>query len=223
MVAALVSFAIPDAELPNVDVFGATFDTSEIPFSGKTDRQIFRQALTAAADHGIEVGDPASGTDGMEGAIARFGATYRERMHATLPQAHVEALPGAVDLVHRLAATEGVHLGLLTGNLQPLAFAKVERLGLGPAEFPFGAYGSDAEDRNALPAIAIERASSYLGRPVDPAEVAVIGDTPMDIACARAGGCIAVAVATGRHPAHDLTEADVVLNTLEGFSLEALA
>ena len=197
------------------DVFGATFDTSKIPFSGKTDRQIFRQILTAAADHNIAIND-------MEDGIARYGAVYRERIHAALPDARVEGLPGAVDLVHQLATTDGVHLGLLTGNLQPLAFAKVERLGLGPAEFPFGAYGSDAEDRNALPSIAIERASAHLGRDVDPAEVAVIGDTPMDIACARAGGCVAVAVATGRSSADDLAEADVVLESLEDFRLDAL-
>lgn len=197
------------------DVFGDTFDTSEIPFSGKTDRQIFRQILTAAAEHGIEADD-------MEKAISRYGAAYRTRMQAALPDAHVEGLPGAVGLVQRLATAPGVELGLLTGNLQPLAFAKIGRLGLGPAEFPFGAYGSDAEDRNALPAVAIERASAHLGRVVDPADVAVIGDTPMDIACARAGGCVAVAVATGRYDADALAQADVVLETLEAFDLAAL-
>ena len=191
--------------------FGRTFDTSAIPFSGKTDRQIFRQILDAAREHGLDTGDP-------DGAAERLMAAYAERMHAALPGAHVEALPGAVELVRQLAA-DGAEMGLLTGNLQPLAFAKVGRLGLGPAEFPFGAFGSDDEDRNALPAVAVERASRHLGREVDPAEVVVIGDTPLDIACARAGGCRAVAVATGRYGTDDLTEADLVLETLETFRL----
>ena len=195
--------------------FGARFDTSDIPFSGKTDRQIFRQILTAAAEHGIETGD-------VDDASESYGAAYAEIMSAALPSAHVEGLPGAVDLVRQLAA-DGVEMGLLTGNLEPLAYAKVGRLGLGRAEFPFGAFGSDDPDRNALPAIAVERASAHLGREVDPAEVVVIGDTPMDIACARAGGCVAVAVATGRSSVEQLGEADVVLETLEAFSLEALA
>ena len=191
--------------------FGRAFDTSAVSFSGKTDRQIFRQILEAARDHGLDTGDP-------DDAAERLMAAYAERMHAALPDAHVEALPGAVELVQRLAA-DGADLGLLTGNLQPLAFAKVGRLGLGPAEFPFGAFGSDSEDRNALPAVAIERAAAHLGREVDPADVVVIGDTPLDIACARAGGCRAVAVATGRYGADQLAEADVVLETLEAFRL----
>ena len=196
-------------------VLGQTFDTSEVPFSGKTDEQIFREILTAAQASGIDVGD-------VDSVRARFGAVYRDLMHERLPHAHVEALPGAIDLVQRLA-TDGVPMGLLTGNLQPLAYAKVERLGLGPAEFPFGSFGSDAEDRNALPAIAIERAGRALDREVDPADVVVIGDTPRDIECARAGGCVAVAVATGHYGVDDLSEADLVLETLEAFSLEALA
>ena len=194
-------------------VLGGTFETSEIPFSGKTDRQIFREILTAAREAGLDVGD-------VEGVHGPFGAAYCDLMHERLPSAHVEALPGAVELVRRLASS-GVPLGLLTGNLQPLAFAKVERIGLGPAEFAFGAYGSDSEDRNALPAIAIERAGRALGRGVDPADVVVIGDTPLDIACARAGGCRAVAVATGRYGVDELGEADVVLESLEAFDLEA--
>ncbi len=193
------------------DTFGRAFDTSSISFSGKTDRQIFRQILALAVEAGIEVDDP-------DAAHEQFATTYAERMHGALVDAHVEALPGALDLVRQLAG-DGAELGLLTGNLEPLAYAKVGRIALGRAEFPFGAFGSDDEDRNALPAVAIERATAHLGRTVAPAEVVVIGDTPRDIACARAGGCVAVAVATGRFGASELADADVVLDTLEAFRL----
>lgn len=196
------------------DVFGQTLDTSAISFSGKTDAQIFREVLTAAAEAGIEV-------DEVEAAIAAYGDAYARRMERHLPDAHVEALPGAVDLVGRLG-DEGVPMGLLTGNLRPLAYAKVGRLGLGEAEFPFGAFGSDREDRNALPALAAERASAHLGRTVAGSDLVVIGDTPLDIACARSVGAYAVAVATGHYAAADLAEADVVLDTLEAFDWTAL-
>ena len=196
-------------------VVGGRFDTSDVSFSGKTDKQIFREILTAAREAGLRVDD-------VEGVHGPFGAAYRDLMHERLPSARVEPLPGAVDLVQQLAS-RGVPMGLLTGNLQPLAYAKVERIGLGPAEFPFGAFGSDAEDRNALPAIAVERAGRALGREVDPAEVVVIGDTPLDIACARAGACRAVAVTTGRYGADELGEADVVLTSLADFRVEAAA
>jgi phosphoglycolate phosphatase-like HAD superfamily hydrolase len=42
----------------------------------------------------------------------------------------------------------------------------------------------------------------------------VIGDTPRDIACARADGALVVAVATGPFGADQLSDADVVLEDL---------
>ena len=82
-----------------------------------------------------------------------------------------------------------MRLSLLTGNLEPVARLKLRRAGL-LEHFPAGqgAYGSDGEDRAALPAIARARAGSP-ERPFPRAETVVIGDTPADIACARADGC----------------------------------
>lgn len=191
---------------------GETFDFSDITFSGKTDRQIFREVLEAAQRCGLGV--TAEQAD-------RFGELYAREMAQNLPEATVEALPGAVGLVRRLA-DDGAELGMLTGNLEPLAYAKVGRIGLGEAELPFGAFGSDHHDRNELPAVAARRASARYGREVSTAELVVIGDTPRDIACARAAGAAVVAVATGRYDADQLREADVVLDTLEAFSLDAL-
>ena len=111
---------------------------------------------------------------------------------------------------------------MLTGNLEPLAYRKIERIDLSAAELPFGAFGSDHADRNTLPVIAAQRASERFGREVAHEELVIIGDTPRDIACARAVGAVAVAVATGYYSADDLREADLVLDTLEGFSLDRL-
>jgi phosphoglycolate phosphatase-like HAD superfamily hydrolase len=41
----------------------------------------------------------------------------------------------------------------------------------------------------------------------------VIGDTPRDIACARADGVRCIAVATGPFAAADLADADVVVDS----------
>ena len=194
--------------------YGRAFDTSDIPFSGKTDAQIFGQILDAGREAGLDV----------ENTVAErtaFGDVYADLMHRNLPDAHVEALPGAVDLVHQLAR-DGAAMGLLTGNLLPLAYAKVERIGLGPAEFPFGAFGSDDADRNALPAHAARRASETLGREVTGPDLVIIGDTPRDVECARAAGALAVAVATGHYAVDELQSADVVLETLEAFDLGRL-
>jgi phosphoglycolate phosphatase-like HAD superfamily hydrolase len=103
-----------------------------------------------------------------------------------------------------------VKLGLLTGNYEPIARLKLERAGIGGA-FPVGqgAFGSDAEDRTALPAIARRRAGTDEA-PYPRRETIVIGDTPRDIACAHADGVRCVAVASGSFTTEALADADAV-------------
>ena len=72
-----------------------------------------------------------------------------------------------------------------------------------------GAFGSDAEDRTELPAIA-RAAPAGAGARTRASETVVIGDTPRDIACARADGVRCLAVATGPFPAGALDAADAV-------------
>ena len=194
------------------DLVGETFDFSDVSFSGKTDPQIFREVLDAAAGAGLDV----------DGATPEaFADLYHREMTGRLPEATVEALPGAVDLVRRLHGADA-EMGLLTGNMEPIAYDKVGRIGLGRGEFPFGAFGSDHHDRNALPEIGAARAAERFGRAVAASDLVIIGDTPRDVACARAVGATAVAVATGRYDAEALREADLVLDTLEGFDVAAL-
>ncbi len=109
-------------------------------------------------------------------------------------------------LLEWLAAREGVTLGLLTGNYEPVARLKLRRAGLGKwfSSGP-GGFGSDSEDRAALPAIARRR-----GGHAPREQTIVIGDTPRDIACARADGVRCVAVTTGQYAADELTGADAV-------------
>jgi phosphoglycolate phosphatase-like HAD superfamily hydrolase len=119
-------------------------------------------------------------------------------------------LPGVRELLESLDQQAGVRLGLLTGNYEPIARLKLARAGLGGV-FPTGqgAFGSDAEDRAALPGIARRRAGTQ-GAPFPRCETIVIGDTPRDIAAARADGVRCVAVATGSFPAEALAAADLV-------------
>jgi phosphoglycolate phosphatase len=124
--------------------------------------------------------------------------------------------PGVTDVLGALARRDGTHLALLTGNLEPIARLKIGRAGLGHYFEPGqGGFGSDHEDRTELPAIARRRA----GYPR--AKTVVIGDTPRDIACARADGVRCIAVATGPYGPGDLAGADVVLRSAHEL-LEAL-
>ena len=102
-------------------------------------------------------------------------------------------------------------LSLVTGNLEPIARLKLERAGRrrGTSQRGQGGFGSDAEEREALPAIARARAAD----PPWPRErTVVIGDTPRDIACARADRVRVAAVATGLFAAEALADADAVVD-----------
>jgi phosphoglycolate phosphatase-like HAD superfamily hydrolase len=112
-------------------------------------------------------------------------------------------LPGTRELLQALSAAGGADLGLLTGNVRRGAEMKLARFDLG-AHFVEGAFGDDAEDRNLLGPVAMQRMSGATGRSYPVSEVIVIGDTPKDIACAHAIGARCLAIGTGNFEAADL-------------------
>jgi phosphoglycolate phosphatase len=116
---------------------------------------------------------------------------------------------GVPELLDHLAGRDGTILAPLTGNYEPIASVKLDRAGLGHFFVSGqGAFGSDAEERDALPPIARARADDW------PRErTVVIGDTPRDIACARADGLRVVAVATGPFAVAELADADAVVDS----------
>lgn len=119
-------------------------------------------------------------------------------------------LPGVPELLAWLGAREDVRLSLLTGNFEAVARLKLSRARVGHW-FPSGqgAFGSDSEDRAMLPTVARRRAGTR-ARPWPRERTLVIGDTPRDIACARADGVRCAAVATGPHGEDELRGADLV-------------
>jgi phosphoglycolate phosphatase len=187
------------------DVYGTAGDLATFDCSGKTDPQIVRELmrLAALADAAIDAG--------LREVLAKYEARLLERLNAT----HVTAKPGAVAIIGRLAATEDITLGLLTGNLEACARAKLEPLALNPY-FRFGAYGSDHEDRACLPAVAVERAHACTGRRFSGKDVVIVGDAVNDVRCGRSLGVRAVAVASGRTSQETLAAEgpDVVLPSL---------
>lgn len=151
---------------------------------GKTDPQIFREILTHLDRSGhVTI------------------ATLQERYLHYLGQemgtpSNASLKPGVRKLLEELRRHPQVLLGLLTGNLREGALIKLTYFHL-EHYFEVGAFGSDAEERSALVPIARYRAESRCGVRFSPRQVLVIGDTPLDIACAHATGAISVAVATG--------------------------
>src|SRR5262249_24604783 len=107
------------------------------------------------------------------------------------------------------------HLALLTGNFEHAARMKLEYFDLW-RYFRGGAFGDDAVDRNPLLPRAVAHVERCGGPSVPGSETIVVGDTPLDAACARAPGARSIAVATGHHRADELraSGADVVFENL---------
>ena len=179
------------------DVFGATGPIDSYDFRGRTDPRIVWDLMRAAgvADTVIE---------------ARLGdcfAAYLSELDTVIGDgASVRVLPGVPEVVRALADRGDAVVGLLTGNIEGGARVKLRATGLWPL-FRVGAFGSDEIDRRRLPAVACARARAVTGRDVSLAQVVIVGDTPLDVDCARACGAMAVAVATHHpsQPTHDTT------------------
>jgi phosphoglycolate phosphatase-like HAD superfamily hydrolase len=194
-----------------------------------------REALHAALleVHGIDAAEvrwplaPAGRTDGeiARALLLAAGVTARRideralevreeccRAYAILcpPDLSDTVLPGVAELLEWLGARDDVKLALVTGNYEPVARLKLLRAGVGGFfARGQGAFGSDSEDRAALPPLARRRAGR-LGSPHPRGQTIVIGDTPRDIACAQADGLRSFAVATGPFETAELAGADGV-------------
>lgn len=131
---------------------------------------------------------------------------HRLRAHDLRERGH--ALPGAAAALATLAAMDDIVQSVVTGNIRAVAETKLQVFGLDThIWFPYGGYGDDHDDRAELVRTAIARTRAATGAHVALADILLIGDTPADIAAARAAGVPVLAVATGRTPAADLAEA----------------
>src|SRR5262245_28491320 len=181
------------------DAFRAT------PVPGRTDAWILSDAL---AVHQIPRDDP---------RVSQFHDCYLERLVEEIrqPGPRKSVMPGVRALLDELAARPDVYLALLTGNYEAAARVKLEYFDLW-RYFACGAFGDDAPSRNALLAKAIARVVTCGGPCVEPRDAVIIGDTPLDIAVAIAGGARSIGVATGSSSVDDLQAAgaDVVFPDL---------
>ncbi|MCI0341019.1 MAG: HAD family hydrolase [Planctomycetales bacterium] len=177
-----------------LDVFGlaGALDASRrVPMAGRTDPLIARDVAREAGLDGAEV----------ERGLPRFWDAYvgRLRQELAVPDPRRRVMPGVIALLDALRSREGVRVGLLTGNIERGAWAKLEAFGLANY-FETGGFASDHSDRSEIARIARERAGSRFGRSYPAEEVAVVGDTDLDVRCARANGFRAVIANSGSVP-----------------------
>jgi phosphoglycolate phosphatase len=182
-------------------VHGVELDGLAVEAAGRTDAAIARDLLRAA-------GVPDAAIDARAGEVAAAAVVAYEELCP--PDLSAYVAPGVEEALDALAGEPGTYrLALLTGNLEPVARRKLASAGIGRYfAAGEGGFGSDAEDRAALPAVARRRAGGW------PRErTVVIGDTPRDIACARADRVRVIAVATGPFSAEALADADAVVDS----------
>ena len=182
-----------------VEHFGVV-DPGDHRFDGKTDPQIVRELLTKAgvSDEDIDAR--------LDRILESYYALLREELDGADHREHV--FPGVHELLDELERRDDVVLGLLTGNIEAGARAKLAAVGIAPHRFIVGAFGSDHHHRPELPEIARRRAERVLGHPISGRDVVVIGDTPADVACGVGIGARAIGVATGRYSVDELRACD---------------
>lgn len=209
------------------DVDGTLLDTGGA--GGRAWRRAFEELHGIPADimEFSEVGDTDShiavktfeavvGREAIREDIGRLLAIYLLRLQEEVTSSvGYRVLPGVEATLGRLI-DEGVTLGIVSGALEGAARIKLARGNLNRF-FVFGGFGSDSPSRATLTELTIERAGWFHTGIVDASEVFIVGDTPNDIAAAKAVGAVAVNVATGNFTEQQLADAgsDHVLPSLE--------
>jgi phosphoglycolate phosphatase-like HAD superfamily hydrolase len=193
--------------------FGVPNGTQHLSFAGRTDPAIIREFFQ---QHDIK---PSAEN------FRRFLDAYVFFLDHLLAKLDGRVLPGVRDLIREWCALpQPPVMGLLTGNIRLGARLKLGHYQLWE-EFQTGAFGDDHEDRNHVATVARERGSRLLGNKLRGEEILVIGDTPLDIACARAIDAKVLAVATGRFGVEELRphQPDWAVETLEAVSVRELS
>ena len=188
------------------EITGLSDAFAGVAVAGRTDQIIIHDAMRKA------------GRDLDDQLLSALRSRYVQLLQEEIqyPGRGVKAvLPGVRDLLDILASREDVFLGLVTGNFEDSARIKLEYFDLW-RYFRCGAYGDDAADRNELVPVARRRALECGLNAVHDHNIFVVGDTPHDIACARAAGAIPIGVATGNYTLEEISAsgADVVFRDL---------
>ena len=178
-------------------VFGVPDAFAGITVAGHTDTFLVSQAFTRA-----NVPDDAA-------AHAQFREAYIPILAAEIQHRGTGRrglMPGVHALLTALQSDPGFQAALLTGNYEAAAQIKLTHFGVDHF-FEWGAFGEEAADRTDLGEIAMRRAHQRSIPQAALDRAVIVGDTPHDIACARAIGARVLAVATGMYSVADLEEA----------------
>ena len=184
------------------EIMGREIPLDGIPIHGSTDPAILRDAFRAA-------GVPEDDWMGLEPQML---TRLSEIVRAQRSRLAVKVLPGVIGALEHLRR-RGAALGVATGNLEPIGWLKLEVAGLRDY-FSFGGFSDSYPLRTDMIANAVAVARAQAG---SSARACVVGDTPSDIAAARANDLPTIAVATGTFSIDELAACDPLfcVSTLE--------
>jgi phosphoglycolate phosphatase-like HAD superfamily hydrolase len=170
-------------------VYGTAGPIESHAFGGRTDRDTVYTLL-----HGAGLPDTLIWERFDQFAVS-MEAELKRRLALKLHD--IRPCPGAQHLVSVLADRKDVLVGLVTGNLEPIAFLKLRAAGFDTSLFQVGAYGTESFDRAGLPPLAVERAARITGVTFRGKQIVIVGDTPADVTCGLSLGARSIAVGTG--------------------------
>ncbi|MGJ7029433.1 MULTISPECIES: HAD family hydrolase [Methanothermobacter] len=189
------------------DLFDVEIEIDIGSIQGMTDREII---FRTARRYGLEIDDGV-----FSEIVDSISCHYLEN----LERDRITPLEGAGVVLEKLHEMN-VPLGVVTGNIEPVAWLKLQQAGFSEY-FSYGGFGNEGCRRSSIIRVALERLAAREG-PVNPSETFIVGDTPRDIAGGREAGLRTIGVATGDFTCAELKSAgaDHVLEGLhdvEGF------
>ncbi|KAL8733198.1 MAG: hypothetical protein Q9166_002215 [cf. Caloplaca sp. 2 TL-2023] len=189
------------------DVFGKTItnENTTVNLHGATDMSLLQTILRF---HKLD-------ETNFDDAISRFFQLHPQYLEASLAkgfESHAcpevkEILPWLAGRHHKQSVTEPkVPIGLLTGNSEPNALLKIKAAGIDTGIFDtsISSFGDKHGTRLGLVRDSIRKLKEQYGTQVNVEDVTLVGDTPLDIECAKEAGCGIVAVSTGNYAADQL-------------------
>ena len=179
------------------EVFGIADAFANADVAGRTDTFLLSNALGRA------------GLPDTPDTHRRFRDAYVDILHDEMqqpPRGRCGLMPGIASLLTAIREQSSLHAALLTGNFERAAYTKLGHFGIHDY-FSWGAFGEESADRNELARVARQRAVAQRIPVASVERAIVIGDTPHDIACARAIDARVIAVATGNYSIEQLTAA----------------
>ncbi|MCK9152341.1 HAD family hydrolase [Methanobacterium alcaliphilum] len=188
-------------------IFNVNTCVDVINYHGKTDPQIMHEVLL---EEGLDENEICPLKNDFIDCLSQY-------FIANVKFDKIKVMDGCQVLLKELE-NKKVVLGLLTGNLETIAYAKLNHVNLGHY-FKLGGFGSDSYYRPNLVKTALKRAKNDFGIIPDKDNIFVVGDTPLDVAAGIMAGVLTIGVASGEYSINELEDsgADFVLDNLNDF------